>query len=444
MRKQLTVAAAVAAALASTGAFALNEAGTAGAQITLIVSGASAQRDAFNNELKKLCNNAGATDFDTYSADDGNSATSEDFRVYSCTLDSNADNANVPVGIQNQTVAVYYRSEGGSVYGVGPLLSTNPTFATGVKRILVNTATPCSNPGVTGSHTCPIVGYSLTSDSDATSPSRLDTEPTDLGISDVEPKQFTGANWPVFGTSVLGNAPTPAQLSSLNSSAQATTGTVFGILVSNSGPTAGLTNISREAVSSIFSGVVTDWGSVDDGAGNALAAGPITVCRREPGSGTQVAASIYFTGTGCSSAPLTFLADPAAIENSTSTQMNTCVAQSGAIGFRNVGSNPTGAHFVQLDGQDATKKNAALGRYQFNFEATSQKRTGLAGTKLTLANTLISFAQKQAALNTALNDSTFALPTFNAPATFAKANSTQPVALGLRNKSSCKSQLQLN
>ncbi len=59
MRKNNLIAVAVAAAIGSTGAYALDEAGANGAQIKLVVSGASAQRDTFRTELQKLCKNAG-------------------------------------------------------------------------------------------------------------------------------------------------------------------------------------------------------------------------------------------------------------------------------------------------------------------------------------------------------------------------------------------------
>ena len=61
------------------------------------------------------------------------------------------------------------------------------------------------------------------------------------------------------------------------------------------------------------------------------------------------------------------------------------------------------------------------------------------------ANALITFSQKAASLNTTPSDSSFALPTFNAPATFGKANNTTAtVALGVRGKNSCKPQVQQN
>ncbi len=102
-----------------------------------------------------------------------------------------------------------------------------------------------------------------------------------------------------------------------------------------------------------------------------------------------------------------------------------------------MGSNPAGAKFLSLDGVVPTANASALGTYGFNFEATSQRRAGLVAPQLTLANTLISFAQKQAALP-ATTGNAFALPVFNGGASFAKANDARPVALGSRGKSSCK------
>jgi hypothetical protein len=444
MRKLISIAAAVGAVLASTGAFALDEAGTAAAQIKLVVSGASAQRDTFNSELQKLCKTV-SPDFDTYSTNNG-----FDFRAYSCTLDSNANNPNVPVSIENQTVAVYYRSEGGSVYGVGPLLAANPSFATGVKRLLVNTGVPCTNAGITGAHVCTLTGYDFTNDGETTSPARLGNDPSDLGVTDVEPNKFVDPNWPTI--SVLGASPTGTQLTqlnTLNATSVATTGTVFGIFVSTVGPTAGLTSITSEAVSSIFSGAITDWSKVHDaadgGQGAALPAGTITVCRREPGSGTQVAAQFQFTDTQCGKSPLPFLADPNAIENNTTAALNTCVANAagGRIGFRSIGGSTTaGTKLIKLDGVTASKLNAATGIYSWHYEATAQRRAGLTGTRLALANALISSAQKATVLANDATSNAFALPSFNTP--IFPVSTNQPIALGVRSKNSCKRAIQVN
>jgi hypothetical protein len=452
MNKFYILAGAVAAALGTQCAQALTVADTLAAPVKLVVSGASAQRDNFRDRLNlDLCVSG---TFDIYSADDGDANTSEDFKAFSCTLKATADAPDLDTNVQNQNAVVYYRSEGGSVYGVGPLIGTAPanaTFATGVSRLVVDSN--CANPTVQGqgttAHNCPITGYSLTTDTDTTIPSRLTTDPTQVGVTDVEPSLFRKLNWPVAGTSVLGTVPSDAQLNSLAGTATVASGTLFGVIVSNNGVTSGLTNLSKTEIAAIFSGGLTDWVNVLNPDTKAAVAGSSTsikLCRREPGSGTQVATAIYFHDYLCNASAPTFLTDNGStvIENGTSTLEGTCVANGttgNAIGFAGFGSAPANTHFIAIDGVAPVRQDAALLKYGFVFESTIQKRTGLAATVVpnSMATALINTSRRQAGQSTSLTSSSIALPiaTVNT-ASLANATSTKPVALGLRNKNSCK------
>lgn len=453
MRTQVSIAAAVAAVLASHSAFALDPAASIAAPIQLVVSGASAQRDTFRDVLQDTGDGLGLCtvgSFNSYVASDGVSSTSEDFRAYSCTLKS-AD-PDVTDSIEGQNVTVYYRSEGGSVFGVGPLLAANPTFSTGVKRLEITNDGNCSLNTVT--YTCSVAGYVIATDTIPTA-NRLTDDPTELGVSDVEPVIFKNAvHWP--SPSVLGAVPSGTQLTqlnSLNTSAVQANGTAFGIAVSNNGVTTGVTNLSRQAVASIFGqGGSTAWGDVENSGavGTATpigtAADTITVCRREPGSGTQVTAAVYFLNQGCPGTSVAFRPGNGTnvIENNTTAQLQACLATPGSIGIMNVQSPPSDAalnqwHFVSLDGVAATKQNAALGRYGYAFEVTMQTRSGLPAADNALATDLRNGSRRAAHQSTSATASSFALPIagVNTPS-IANAQGTQPIAIGTRSKNSCR------
>jgi hypothetical protein len=131
---------------------------------------------------------------------------------------------------------------------------------------------------------CAATGYSLATDGGS---GHLVSATTDLGVSDEEPGMYRGENW--VGQA-LGLEPVAGSLESLpRSTGFAQT---FGVLVNSALP---ITSISAQDVASIYAGNYSDWSQVQDQAtGNALPALPITVCRREQGSGTQVAAAIHF------------------------------------------------------------------------------------------------------------------------------------------------------
>lgn len=459
MRIQVSHAAAVAAVLASQSAFALDPAAAIEAPIQLVVSGSSAQRDTFRDVLEDTGDGLGVCkegSFNSYIASDGSTSTSEDFRAYSCTLKDGGPgpsfgDPNVTDSIEGQNVTVYYRSEGGSVYGVGPLLAANPTFATGVKRLQITNDGNCSLNTIT--YTCSVAGYVLTTDTIGTA-NRLVDDLVEMGVSDVEPILFKNiVHWP--SPSVLGPVPSGTQLTQLtmlNSASVQANGTVFGIAISNNGVTSGVTNLSRQAVASIFSGTATSWGDIESSgavpgaAAIGTSADTITLCRRGPGSGTQAAAAVYFLNVGCPgfSVPFRTGNGTTVIENSTAQQLQVCLSRPGAIGMMNVLGVPTDPalshwHFVTLDGVAANKRNAALGRYGFAFEVTMQIRSGLLAPDNALVTDLRNGSRRVQRQNTSATASSFAVPIpgVNTPS-IANAQTNQPVAIGTRNKNSCR------
>jgi hypothetical protein len=418
--RNLKIAAALAAVCAGGSAYALPP--TATYDIQLVVAGASAQRNTFQQEFTAICQ---AATLNLYQA---SPTANQDFRAYSCTLNT----AGLPASIAGRNAIVYYRAEGGSVYGVGPLAKNVQ-----VKRLVVNAA--CSVATAPAFGNCPVTGYSLTTDT-ATS-GNLANQLVDLGVSDVEPSRFVGENWPATGTSALGSQPTPAQLNALAS--QTATGTVFGILVNDD--LTDVSDLSRQDINSIFTGQYGDWSQVASANNVGQAEGVITVCRREPGSGTQTSASIYFNGQGCPVgypfviAPTGPLFENPVIENGTSSTMNTCVANnSGAIGIQTyTATAPAGTKWVTINGKQPGKVNAALGDYDFWFESTFNKDEVLAGKALenTLADFLIGRARNASTIP--VNDSVFALYNGGINGPVVPVDTTRPIGLGTRAGNSC-------
>ncbi|MET0536131.1 MAG: hypothetical protein ABW171_18090, partial [Steroidobacter sp.] len=143
--RNFKIGAAIAALCAGGSAYALPP--TATYDLELVVAGASAQRDTFRQEFSAICQ---AATLNYYQAQ---STPSVDFRAYSCTLNT----SGLPASIAGRNAIVYYRSEGGSVYGVGPLAKNSQ-----VKRLLVNASCTTATQPAFGN--CPVTGYNLSND----------------------------------------------------------------------------------------------------------------------------------------------------------------------------------------------------------------------------------------------------------------------------------------
>lgn len=417
--RNFKIAAAIAAVSAAGSAYALPP--TATYDVSLVVAGASAQRNTFQQEFSAICQ---AATLNLYQA---SPTTNQDFRAYSCTLNTTTD---VPASLRGRNAIVYYRSEGGSVYGVGPLAKNSQ-----VKRLLVNNA--CTTAVAPAFGNCTVTGYNLATDGFTSG--NLVNSLVDLGVSDVEPTRFVGENWP--NASALGSQPTNVQFNTITS--QTATGTVFGILVNAALP---VDDLSRQDVASIFTGAYGDWNQVADMA-NAVDAPSqtITVCRREQGSGTQVGASIYFNGQGCP-VGLPFVEAPAGpifgnpvIENGTSTSMSTCVsANAGSIGIQTYTvTPPTGTKWVTINGKLPGKVAAALGDYDYWYESTFNKDEVVSGKPLenALADFLIARARNASTIP--VNDSVFALFNGGLNPPVIPVSTTRPIGLGTRAGVSC-------
>ncbi len=422
--KNLKICAAVSAALlSSSGAFALNQADTVAAPTQLVVAGASAARDNFQAEFALLCQ---AGTLNLYRA---LPTANQDFRAYSCTL---LNAAPVPVALRNTNATVYYRSEGGAGWGPGSIAKS-----TQIMRLVVDGACTLAAPPALGD--CAVAGYTLGTD---TGTGHIVKATTDLGVADQEPAMYRGENW-VGGA--LGTEPAAGVLEALAKS----TGfaQTFGVLVNSALP---ITSISAQDVASIYAGNYSDWSQVQDQAtGNPLPALPITVCRRENGSGTQAGAGIFFLQQNCGVSSEPFVTAPAGpngnpvVENGTTTSVETCTAaNAGSIGpniFKSPA--PAGTKYLAIDGVAPSKVNAARGTYRYWFETSFAKRPGLAGNPNALADLLIARARAVAGIP-GTSASAFAIPGLsgNSPVLPVAAAGT-PVGIGTKGGNSCKTPL---
>jgi ABC-type phosphate transport system substrate-binding protein len=199
-------------------------------------------------------------------------------------------------------VAVHYRAEGGSVVGALPLVAPQ-------HKIRFLDLTGAGLPAAVaypGNAVIPVAGSSAANGTnDSWGPTNTVQVFVDVGITDVEPTLFTGANYPsAYDKNVFGGNGTSANFGSLTSTALVDQ--VFGIFVNTAGfngnPATGQTvNLNRQAVAGILDGTYTDWNQVPTATGSVVSTSSQTIklVNREAGSGTRTQASIYFLDYGC-------------------------------------------------------------------------------------------------------------------------------------------------
>ncbi|HUO80677.1 MAG TPA: substrate-binding domain-containing protein [Steroidobacteraceae bacterium] len=352
--RNLKIAVAVTAALAAGSASAYDPTTGTAPFVASVVAGSSALRNGFANEMKNtFC--AGAADYSTFIS------SSSDFRAYSCTLTSTA---SVPTTLRNQTAIVYYRSEGGSFVGVGPLALSQQ-----VKRLKIdsNCVKATTNTVAPFAYTCPVSGYVYASD---TGTGNLVNDTVELGISDEEPAALVGENLPdltnsPFDTSALDvSTITPNQVLAQG----------FAVAVNTSGDAgvAAVTNLSSASINAILQGTYSNWNQVPkaDNSGFVTANNvPITVCRRDVGSGTQTMASIFFYGVTCNSSAGAFGAPNNVVNNSTGALVTCLQNHNNSIGYLAWNNTLTNAQYISIDGVAPTLQGFAAGTYKFGSTA---------------------------------------------------------------------------
>lgn len=458
MFKRNKIALAVTGVLASVAANAAN--------IDLYIAGASAQSAFWKADMQSsFC--GGATP-STYKP----SITSISNEAWRCTVATPvASGVTLPSGVSvGDILTVHYNSHFGTISGVAALV--RPSTA---KRLYVNPdSADCSGSGTT--YTCTVSSYDQTTET-FTSPSGTalvvspNTKPADVVVLDMELKHWAfSQNWQsntAFGLS----APTSAEIAAVTTAATVVNGQVFSVIVNNSNPIAVKGNISKESLKAIVTGVYDKWGDVPEvGGGDAT---QIKYCRRDAGSGTQVAASVFLTGYECgrSSTTIVTAASPGALgagnvtEETSTGNVRTCVAgTTGAIGIASIGTGTFTT--LSVDGVEPNAHNAANGFYGFAFEDVvynSSATSGASSAAQAVASTFISNARKVAGLSSQIESTAtkgangqytasskkgyYALPILGVntkSVVNAASTSAAVVALGYRAGDNCKTYFNSN
>lgn len=252
--------------------------------------------------------------------------------AYLCTQSTTATNLSLPTGKAN--LLIYKRNEGGSGYGVAPIIAeaNGDTAGSLIEFLSIDPTTTCTGVqpvAVAGSLSPIVCNYSSYVSAAAPGVNQLVTP--DFGISDVDPAQFRAANAPLktdnlttfadvttadvakltvtpgaavaFGVPVTLHLYRALQAAQLSTHQIPATDPVSGIAcaVGDNTHEACMPNLSKQEISSLVKGDWINWNKLMVGttglglqawaAVNAAADAPAKavthICRRENGSGTQ-------------------------------------------------------------------------------------------------------------------------------------------------------------
>jgi hypothetical protein len=418
MVRNITVAAAVAAALASGAAMASQPtpAQAANPTVGLYISGSSAAKNAVLGALENGSSFCGGS-YSLFS-----STGDTNFFAVSCTP---AASTGLPSANGTNVFTIWYRDEGGSVTGALPLVS-----GAQINQLQLSGAT-----GSAGSYTAAVGGSSAVNGIDDSFTGAVFKAAVQMGITDVEPGALTGNNYPsAYKSSVYGKA-TPAQLAGLT---QATIfDQVFGVFVNTNssafssaekadqGTATASLDLSQQTIGAILQGNQSNWNDVPDTSGNAVASSslPITIVNREQGSGSRTATDIYFTGDHCVSplqTPIQESTGGTADYFSTGNVLAAANTIPGAITYASIDNAGSSSYpnltLVAVDNVQPSNLNAAAGTYGNWYEATvttGSNYSSLSADQQGLIQGLITAFQTQATLPGAAD--ILANPNYNTP-----------------------------
>jgi ABC-type phosphate transport system substrate-binding protein len=380
-RQYPLVAAAIAMALGSSFAYAAppTVAQAAAATDTLVISGSSAAQVAVQTGIQNdICGGASNTLVVKSSGGSGN------FLAFSC---STATTITTSAGtISSGTlVTIFYRTEGGSVVGALPVVSGKA-----IKRLDL---TQCTSAGV-----CTVNGVTATSGPNDTWSGAVTPATTQLGVTDVEPGQLVGPDYPSNYSSTAFGTATPSQLAKLTTSRLFDQ--IFGLVVNTSGESFSSVNLTKQSAANILLGNYSDWSQVPDAlTGDAISSSSpalITHVDREPGSGTRTGTNIFYLGTGCGSTASIPNPTGETLNFSTTDELTLANNTAGSIAYTSIDQilNPAnGTKFPNLvlasiDGVKPSTLAAATGQYGEWFEATLVPAPGVSGASLVLSQFL--------------------------------------------------------
>ena len=406
MNRKVSITAAVTAALSGGTALAAGPSIPAinliPAANTIYIAGSSAIKNALTNAI--INNFCGGIANTTVITTTGTGSTDKNWDAFACTpATGQATNGG--------NYLVDYRFEGGSVAGYLPV----------VNGITVN---QIDGPSLTAAALTVTGSTEANGQSDTFTVSAggsFTKHAVDLGIGDVEPKAITGNNYPTdYSTGVWGAV---NQAGMFNKPASGlVVDEVYALFVNETGGNFTETplNLSKDMISQILQGNVTDWSKVTDVAGNAVvsASTPITVVNREYGSGSRTATDVLIVGDGCSSSGLaaSIIKQKAAFRYfSTGDVLAAAGSVAGAITYASIDNNPAAnLTMVTLNGVAASNLNAASGAYPFWVEAAYINNSATTGADNKAINNIIAGLQNQG--------STAALADINAIPNIAAAN----------------------
>lgn len=368
MNRTISIAAAVAAALGTgTAAYAaplLSAISAVPATNQVFIAGSSAAKNAVVQALEaNIC--GGVANAYVFT-----STGNKNFLAVSCVPVAAAGAANS--GAYN----FYYRSEGGSVVGMLPIVNNVP-----INQLALTSANFTANGCTDATPSCAIAlsGNSETNGiDDSFGPAAaLVKSNVDIGISDVEPGALIGQNYPsAYSTTVWG--PTnPTGL--VNTAGTQLFDEVYALFVNE---TTNFTqtplNLSVQTIQQILTHKITNWSLVTDTAGALVtsASVPITIVNRENGSGSRTATDLVMAGDVCSAggAPLF---NKGGNGTTGATQyfaggdvLAAAATLNGAITYATIDQVQAGLTQVNLGGVVPSNLAAASGLYPFWVEAT--------------------------------------------------------------------------
>jgi hypothetical protein len=370
-QKYPMIAAAVAATLAVAGVAnatppSLSQAASPAA--SLVIAGSSAAESSVQAAVgTAICGSA--TNMLTVQSTGG----SGNFFAFSCV--PTATITGVPA---NGVVTIYYRTEGGSVVGALPVFSQKQ-----IKRLNLSDGS-CSAVATSG--TCAITGVTATAGTQDSWTGAVIPALVQLGVTDVEPSQLTGLDYPTnYSVSAFGSA-TPAQLKSLPTSRIFQQ--IFGLVVNTSGGGfPAQINLTKQGAANVINGNYFDWNSVPDANGQPVNSSSQSITRidREQGSGTRTATNIFFLNYGCG-ATTAIDSTGETLNFSTTDELTAASATPGAVAYTSIDQILKNAstwpklQLVQIDGVTPSTLTAASGAYQYWFEATFVPNTTALGT----------------------------------------------------------------
>jgi hypothetical protein len=424
--KNTLIANAVAAALASSAAYAVAPSVTPDA--VFYAAGGSAQANAFYVASCKLF----GTNMDVYSDTTGGATLSSDYYV----MYGNDASNKLGLGAGKNIMYIYKFNGGSFANGIAPQKTAAPTTlpyppvgtSTTAATIL---GTAALVTGATQGTACttglPTYSYTATA---------AGTIAPDFGLADVNVATFQHFNNPTgnAGGAAQNTDGGPAPAVGLGDSIY---DNLFGIAVTADVYTSAAhpkTSFTRAEVAGILAGSISDWSQLYDDNGAQMAAGGITFLDRGEGSGTKASGNQYFLGypglgssavlpfsatTGYCGTTLTvcdpgFVDQPQDIAEASTNAVIADLLLANSKGIRAVGvlglENPpaknlvggvnqydftkingvavdTGAAGDNINGAVATSYiNVVKGVYDFYFQNSFNTRTTLAGQNLANAN----------------------------------------------------------